>query len=391
MAARRGRGDGSVRQRRRADGSAYYEARVSIHGKQVSFYDDTKTGALAKARAAKIDADRGSIQAPGAITVEQYMQHWLEHTAKHSVRHQTFRSYQVHVVHHIIPAVGKVKLVDLAPGHVRSLLAKLLERGLSETTVKHVRSTLSGALRVAMIDYGIPRNAASLAKMPKTDKPAFRPEVITIERARQIVAAFRESRLEPIVMFAAATGLRQGELLALRWSDIDSEHRTVTVRHAIDIQDGARVLARPKTEKGQRVLALPALATRALELRQRQTEEDRVVAGEKWQGGDFVFANPLGGIRCGTTLTHNFKLHLERRGIEPVRWHALRRVFAAVLQDQGVSLVHIRDLMGHSEISVTESYAYTIPDSLHAAMANIDDALWPDGADGGDSARSELG
>lgn len=376
---------GDPRERRHADGSIYYEARAMINGRRVSFYDGTKTGARTQADEARVDARRGGVTADAGITMATYLEAWLA-SVKRNVRGRTYMAYASHVRIHIIPALGRIKLIDLAPGHVRAMLANLLhDKDLSETTVRHIRATLSGALKQAMIDYGLPRNVASLAKIPKGNKPDFKPEVISPQQARAIVAAFRGSRIEPLVIFAATTGLRQSELLALRWEDLDLPARTMRVRHALDVKDGERVFARPKSKKGQREMRLPDLALRALEMRRRQMEKDRLLAGSAWQGGDVVFANPTGGLRNGSTLTASFKGYLRRRGIAPIRWHALRRVFAAVLQDQGVSLAHIRDLMGHSQMRVTESYAYTMLESRKSAMDAIDTGLAPG------AAESELG
>lgn len=376
MPQRRGRGEGSIRQRRRTDGSVFWEARVSIDSKQRSFYDDTKTGAAAKARAAKVDSERGVIRPLQSVTVQHHLEQWIEGTVKKSLRFRTYQAYKGHVDHYIVPALGNIKLTELAPGHVRNMLADVIAGGQSETTARRVRATLSAALKSAMQDMGLPRNAASLAKVPKSDRPVFKPEVITPDDARRILKAFRGSRLEPLVMFAVATGLRQGEMLALKWSDIDLERGTLTVRHTVEEHGrGVRILTRPKTEKAQRTLALGSLALRALDLSRAQAEQDRLLAGDAWQGGECVFANPVGGLRCGSAVTNNFKLHLSRHGLAPIRWHALRRVFAAVLQDQGVSLVRVRDLMGHSELRVTEGYAYTMPESLLQAMGTVDDVF----------------
>ena len=95
----RGRGEGSVRKRTRADGSVYWEARATLHGRQKSFYDDTKTGAMAAARQARTDAERGRLQPTDALPVEAYLRHWLEHTASHSVRARTYKSYRHHCEH----------------------------------------------------------------------------------------------------------------------------------------------------------------------------------------------------------------------------------------------------------------------------------------------------
>ncbi len=371
----RGHGEGSVRKRIRADGSVFWEARVRINARQFSFYDDTKTGALAKARQARVDAERGLARPRASLTVEAYLRQWLEVTARHSVRARTYTSYRQHAEVHVIPAIGHIRLDDLKPGHVQSMLARIIASGRSVGTAQRVRAMLSSALHAAQSDYGLPRNVASLAKIPRTDRPSFRPEIVTPQDARRIIEAFAGTPLEPLVLFAISTGLRQGELLALRWCDIDLQRRTVSVTHAVDIRDGKRVLARPKTERAQRVLALPDLAVRALDIRRAQEAQQRLLAGRAWQDLNLVFAGPTGGIRDGHAVTRTFKRHLARCGLRPIRWHALRRVFAALLQDQGTPLTQVRDLMGHSQVRVTETYAYNLPSSLAGSMRGIDQAL----------------
>ena len=130
-------------------------------------------------------------------------------------------------------------------------------------------------------------------------------------------------------------------------------------------------------------------------MRRQQEADDRLLAGDQWQDLGLVFPGRTGGIRECSALTHTFQNRLRRHGLPVIRWHALRRVFAAVLQDNGVPLERIRDLMGHSMLSVTESYAYTIPASLDRDMASIDQAFGAMGGrrgvrgDGGDAGTSE--
>jgi len=182
-------------------------------------------------------------------------------------------------------------------------MAQMLADGLSDSTATRVRATLSVALNQAMRDLGLPRNVASLAKVPKSDRPAFTREVVTPDQARTIVGAFEGHRLQPLVMFSLATGVRQGELLALRWGDIDLASRTVTIRHAVDVQNRKRVLARPKSSRSQRLLRLPELAIAALQLRRQQEEQDWLLAGERWRDLRLVFPNRTGGIRTGEQVT----------------------------------------------------------------------------------------
>jgi len=385
----RGRGEGSIRKRRRADGTVSWEARIRIFGRQHSFYDDTKSGAMAKAHQARADSVRGNPVHQDSITVAEHLDRWLEVDVRPRVRARTYESYSSLSANHIVPAIGRVRLVQLTPGHVQRMLARVVASGLSESTAGRVRAVLSSALNAAQLDYGLPRNVARLAKVPRSPRPAFTPEEITPEDAHLILAAVEKSRLRPLVLFAIATGMRQGEQLALRWRDIDMKRRTVTVRHAVDVRDGQRVLGRPKTLTAQRSLRLSDLAIAALEMRQAQEADDRILAGDRWQELDLVFANPTGGIRDGNALRRNFQGLLSRRGLKPIRWHALRRLFAAVLQDHGVPLERIRDLMGHSELRVTEGYAYTLPETLDRDMGAIDAEFGPENSAGKGQASSE--
>lgn len=371
----RGRGEGSIRQKHRKDGSVFYEARAFIDGRQVSFTADSKTGALTKARQARSDWERGTARTPGTVTVEAYMREWLETRVRPAVRARTYTSYRELSETHIFPALGRARLAQLTPGQVSGMLAGVVSSGRSESTARRVRAALSSALRAAMLDHGLPRNVASLARVPKSDRPQFAAEVVTPVQARAILASFAGHRLEPLVLFSVATGVRQGELLALRWCDIDMDARTVTITHAVDVQGGRRLLARPKTDAAQRTLALSDMAVRALELRREQEVGDRILARDAWTDTGLVFPSPTGGIRSGGAVRRTFQRHLAGAGLSVIRWHALRRVFAALLQDRGVPLERIRDLMGHSELRVTEGYAYTLPESLASDMRTIDDAL----------------
>lgn len=360
----RGPGQGSIRRR----ASGLWEARASIGGRQRSFYDHSKSAAMAKARQARTDAERGLGDQPD-LSTGAWLTYWIDNRTH--VRPRTLTTYRSHVNTYLVPCLGSVPLFSLTPGHVQSMLARIVSTGHAETTASRIRATLSVALRAAMLDLGLPRNVAMLAAIPKSSRPGFVPETVRPDQARAILDAFDGHWLWPYVAFSIATGVRQGELQALRRTDFRGDE--VTITHAVDYRDGQPVLVRPKSERSQRTLALSALARAALAARREAAEAERMVPG--YVESDFVFAGRLGGVVNESTMRVAFITHLERSGLPRIRWHALRRIFAAVLQDQGIPLERIRDLMGHSALRITERYAYTMPDTLRQDMGAIDDGL----------------
>lgn len=371
----RGRGECSVRQRQRANGSSYWEARASIHGRQVSFYAATKTAALAKARQARADAERGVAVLLPTVTVGAYLPTWLEVTVRPKARASTHRTYERVCVKHLIPALGQVRLAHLTPAHVEALLASMVAAGYSETTAGQARGVLGTALAAAQRDLGLPRNVARLARLPRTSATPFRPERLTVADVRLVGEAVRGHRVEPAVLFSIATGVRHGELLALSHDDLDLTDRVVTIRHSLERGQGPPRIARPKSDSGVRVLALSDMAMRALELEAAFQAQEREIAGPAWQDTGVVFARENGQVQSVVAAGRRLRACTDRAGLPPLRWHALRRMFAALLLDQGVPLHRIRDLLGHSHVAVTEHYAYTMPEALARDLGAIDRAL----------------
>ncbi len=135
-------------------------------------------------------------------------------------------------------------------------------------------------------------------------------------------------------------------------------------------------------------MRLSALAIEALEIQRKTIEVDRVLVGDDWKDQDLVFPGPSGEIRSGSSLTHLFQERLERKGVPVIRWHALRRLCSALLQDQGVPITVVRDILGHSSLQVTEGYAYVMPAALLDAMDTLEGALGPGSNRGTDGVQN---
>jgi len=163
---------------------------------------------------------------------------------------------------HIRPVLGKVKLKNLTPAHVRGLYREKLDAGLSPRSVQYVHVTLHKALKQAIADGLIPRNATEAVKPPQVSREKMRP--LTAEQVKVLFEAARGDRLEALYVLAVTTGLRQGELLGLKWDDIDLEVGTLQVRHTLTTAKGGPVLSAPKTKGSRRTVRLSQTALEAL-------------------------------------------------------------------------------------------------------------------------------
>ncbi len=212
---KRANGEGSIY--KRADGR--WAASVSTdHGKRKAFYGKTRE-AVARKLATAIKARQDGLPLVAERqTVANYLQHWLE-TAKPTVRPRTFVRYEEYVRLHAIPELGRLALARLSPQHLQRLYASRLEAGLSPATVAHLHAVLHRALGQAARWGLVPRNVAELVTPPRPE----RREMFTLspEQARTFLAAAEGDRLEALYVLALNTGMRQGEILALRWKDVD--------------------------------------------------------------------------------------------------------------------------------------------------------------------------
>src|SRR5580704_7122176 len=232
-------------------------------------------------------------------TVSKFLDHWLSQVVKASVRPKTFRSYSDLVKNHISPSIGDIPLGKLSVQHVREFLSSKLavqelpRKTLSARTVKHLLVTLRGALSVAVRDGQIQRNVAALVDPPRV--PKTEPKVFSPEQARAFLNATKSSRLEAAFTTAVAIGLRQGEILGLRWSDIDFETGELTVRAALQRVNKKLVQVEPKSARSRRKIQLPAVCVESLA--RHKLDQDlirRKWAGTRWQETGYVFATRIG-------------------------------------------------------------------------------------------------
>lgn len=303
-------------------------------------------------------------------TVETFVKAWLKDVVKRNVRPRTFDGYDQVVKDYIIPHLGKIALNKLNPQHVQRWINQLQDEKKSARTVLYCRSILRAALNQAMKWELIVRNPATLIDPPSYKRPEIVP--LTPEQATSLCKAIEGDRLEALYLIALCLGLRKGEILALKWADIDSNKQTIKVSGTLQRIDKKLVITEPKTEKSRRTLPLPESIAQHLKAHHKRQFEERMKASTVWQETGLVFTNPDGSAIDQKTLSTWWYGILKKAQIERRRFHDLRHSCATFLFAQGVEARMVMEILGHSQLSLTmETYTHVLSESKVQAVNSV--------------------
>ena len=383
MAKRRAHGEGSIYQIQ--DGT--WRAVVPLgNGKRRYLRAQTRSELVRKTTAAKAARDAGRPES--RETLGAFLDRWLDY-ARATARRRTADSYASHVEHHLRPALGDIRLVDLKREHVQRLLADLSLAGLAPSSVARVhaalRSALSQAERWGLVDG----NVARLAKPPRNEHRELAP--LSPDEARALLHAVKDHRLRALYAVALALGLRQGEALGMRWMDVDLASGQLTVRHQLQrrsLPDDAILLTpragliATKTHRGRRAIAMPPAIVEALAAHRLRQDAERELAGTKWVETGLVFTTAHGTPLDGPRLTRQLHRILADAGLPDRRWHDLRHSCGSILAAHGVPLPEIQAILGHANLATTSIYLHSLSDSQKAAAQRMQDVLFgPDSSE----------
>jgi integrase len=317
----------------------------------------------------------------GPDSVEHFLEEWLRDVAAAAVRPRTFLGYRQLLLGHVVPSVGQRALAELHPREVQALYRTKLATGLSPQTVRNLHSVLHRALSHAVRWGLMPRNVCSLVDPPRIRKHEIRP--LDADAARRLLAAAAETDFKALYVLALTTGMRLGELLGLKWSDIDLEGARLQVRRSLQrLPRGGFIEVEPKSARSRRSIDLTASTVASLEQhRARQTQEQHRV-GAAWEDRGLVFCNRLGRpLEPGNVKRRSFWPLLERAGLPRIRFHDLRHSAASLLLSLNEHPKIVQELLGHSQIGITlDTYSHLIPGLQRQAIARLDDLLRAHGA-----------
>lgn len=372
MTRKRGNGEGS-RPRKRPDGR--WEARYTVHTsegpKRKTVYGRTRQEVADKLARALSDRSQGLSFEGSSLKLEEYLDRWLP-DIRDTVRQRTWERYEQIVRVHIKPALGRVKFKDLTATHARGLYREKLEGGSSPRTVQYIHTTLRKALQDAVSDGLIPRNAADGIKAPKPKKKEINP--LSPEQARAFLEAVRGDRLEALYVLAVHRGLRQGELLGLRWEDVDLEAGKLQVRRTLSLTRQGHVFEPPKNGKG-RCIELTEDTSGALKRHLTRQLEEIEALGDEYQDQGLIFPGEKGQPMRPWTLTRKLQKIMECAGLPHIRFHDLRHTCATLLLSKDVHPKFVQELLGHATISITlDRYSHVMPamgDRTKKAMEDV--------------------
>ena len=371
--SKRADGEGSVRQR--SDGR--WEARlryVDTHGTRriASFY-----GATADAVRAKLDKarDRVKVEAPvqdSTVRLADWIDHWIDTALEASPRKQSTKSlYATLARKHLCSApLGTTPLDRLRKSHIDGLLVKLRGQGLSDSTVRQVYTVLRAILDDARLDNLVADNAALRVRRPRVARTEARH--LSPDEVAAVLANAEGLRYRNVLVLIAATGLRRGEALALRWEHVDFTDGSVRVSDTVSRIDGELVVSEAKTDRSRRTVPLPPAIVSMLRAHRATQAGERLHAGRRWTDSGLVFATEFGTPVEPRNILRTIQTASARAGIEGVGVHTLRHSAATAWLDAGVHIKAVADLLGHSSISITgDIYGHTSDATTRAAVEGL--------------------
>ena len=319
--------------------------------------------------------DSGIDAPPGKITVSEYLNRWLDDYARPNTAPKTHMRYEEVIRLHLVPVLGSIPLAKLRPLHIQEAYRRALAKGLSPRTVLHCHRVLREALKHALKWQLIARNPADAAEPPRFERREIK--ALPPEDLRRILTAADDTPYGTLVHLAATTGLRRGELLGLRWQDVDLETGMIHVRQTAQRLPGQGITFRPpKTHRSSRPVSISPSTVERLRQHRRGQLEERMALGPDYEDHDLVLATPLGMPNDPGNLRRAWGRIVKAAGVDSMRFHDLRHAHATLLLQQGVHPKVVSERLGHAGVAITlDTYSHVLPGLQEEAAEKLDRVL----------------
>lgn len=368
---RRGKNEGTIYKRK--NGS--WRAQISYSGKRFSKDFNRKSDADFWLREVRAEIAHGRVLWGGSITLGDFLMDWLgQHRS--ALREKTAHQYSSLILKHIQTYFGETKIKDLTPIGIDKYYLALQESSVGVRTIHIIHHILHASLDNA-VRYGLltsnPTQGAAL--------PTYRfdeMQVLNKEQVGRFLKAARESSSFALYHLALVTGMRMGELLGLKWSDIDFESGLISVQRQRQYVPGEGItLVEPKTRYGRRTIKVGDMSLQILLAHRKVVNEKRIFAGNRWQEMDLVFPNSVGKPGDPSNIRLEFNQILEKAEIPRIRFHDLRHTAATIYLNHKIPVIVVSHILGHSRPSVTlDLYGHVLSD-MQAEAASVMESQLP--------------
>ena len=383
--SKRGNGEGSVC--RRPDGR--WQGSITIgrddRGRLIRkyFYGKTRKETSEKLnRAIEELRDNRFINKSDNPTVEQWCHEWLWSYKRNSVKQKTFDQYETILRTHIIPDIGDIRLADLKTMHIQRIINKMYDSGLSHRTIEVMKIVMHAALKQAQRNKLVGENVCENVVLPRKQPKRIR--VLNEDEQTKLIAALKDNYIGRGLLFALYTGMRRGEVLALKWSDYDKNEKTISITKALSRvrtynKDGNKTMltvTTPKTDTSIRTVPLIDKAVELLAEHKRKQERYMELVGDYYTDNDLIFSSSRGDYLDPGNFNRKLNKTVKKIGIPRISPHVLRYSFATRGLEAEVSLKAMQELLGHSSITVTgDIYTHILKEQKRKEISKLNDVF----------------
>lgn len=383
---RKSNNEGNIRQRK--DGR--WEIRVTAgidfetgKPKRISYYTKTKSEAIKKLHEEEYKIHFQEHVDPTSTKLIDWLRLWLETYMRNSLKQSTYTSYKGYIENHLAPSFPNLKLKDLTAKLLQEFYNyKLTEEGLSAKTIANLHRCLHKAMKQAVLEHHIDFNPCDAVNLPRNEKPQI--EILTREEQQKLIFTSYQFRYGIFIRLTLATGIRLGELLGLRWEDIDTKKNMLNIRRTLNrlpkvdyngIGNSTEVVIQePKTKNSIRSVPLMQVILNELVQWRNVQLSDARTAGTAYFDSGFIVTNLTGGYIEPRTFKDYYNQILEAAGLGHYTFHALRHTFATRALEQGMDAKTLSTLLGHYSVSFTlDTYTHVLDSQKHEEMSLMEE------------------
>jgi integrase len=341
-------------------------------GKRKPLYGKTQEEAIAKLKQAEHEKRQGILATGPKQKLGEYLIYWLDEVHKRHLRLSSYQRYKIARDRHLLPHLGQIQLQSLTTRRIQQFFNVKADEGQSPSSLQVMQKVLHGALEQAVKERLIGVNPCKGVSLPPKKKR--KPQSLTVEQARHLLEKAQGSMWEPFLALALVIGMRHGELLTLRWDDLNFEVGSLHIQRTLTQGEKYQwvIGEEPKTETSDRLVLLPGPICEMLKAHRVRQHEARLKAGPKWHDQQLVFCSRSGGILFPTNVRNRFYRLLESVGLPRMHIHDLRHSASTLLRSMGVDLKVIQEILGHKDLDITaNTYSHVLPQMQKEALEKM--------------------